>query len=84
MLRIYICPKCYNFRMVSRKPDAICFHCGGTLDKSDIEYSTYMNMTEDARNDYRENYKKRMKLYQNKMSAMLQENRIVNKKEPII
>ena len=25
MLRIFICPKCYNYRIVSRKPDAICF-----------------------------------------------------------
>jgi ribosomal protein L37AE/L43A len=67
MLRIYICPKCYNFRMVSRKPDAICFHCGTTLEQCDLEYSAYMNMTEEERNTYKENFKKRMMLYSDKI-----------------
>ena len=63
MLRIYICPKCFNFRMVSRKPDAICLHCGTTLDQCEIGYDKYMNMDEVDRNTYRENYKKRMLQY---------------------
>jgi hypothetical protein len=67
MLRIYICPKCYNFRMVSRKPDAICFHCGMNLVQCDLEYITYMNMTEEERNTYKENFKKRMMLYNEKI-----------------
>lgn len=67
MLRIYICPKCYNFRMVSRKPDAICFHCGDRLEQTDIEYGAYMNMTENERNTYRENFKKRMLMYKDKL-----------------
>jgi hypothetical protein len=67
MLRIYICPKCFNIRMVSRKPDAICFHCGSTLNKCDLEYGAYMNMTEIDRNTYKENYKNRMLLYNDKM-----------------
>lgn len=73
MLRIYICPKCYNFRMVSRKPDAICFHCGTALDKCDVEYIDFMNMTEEERNSYKENYIHRMKLYKEKMNTMLQD-----------
>lgn len=77
MLRIYICPKCYNYRMVSRKPDAICFHCGSTLDKCEIEYMEFMNMTEEERNTYRENYKKRMQVYHDKMDNMLQEQPII-------
>lgn len=49
MLHIYICPNCYNLRMVSRKPDAICFHCGTTLQLVDVDYETYVNMAEDER-----------------------------------
>jgi hypothetical protein len=71
MLKIYICPECYNFRMVSRKPDAICFHCGTVLEHCDIEYATYMNMTEDERENYRNNYKKRILHYNNKLTTLL-------------
>jgi transcription initiation factor TFIIIB Brf1 subunit/transcription initiation factor TFIIB len=80
MLRIYICPKCYNFRMVSRKPDAICLHCGEVLDQCEIEYGAYINMTENDRNEYRENYKKRMTLYNDKMLRV----RSINDKETFL
>lgn len=76
MLRIYICPKCFNFRMVSRKPDAVCLHCGTVLDRCELEYGVYINMTEDDRNEYKENYKKRMMLYSDKI---LQVHSISNK-----
>lgn len=66
MLRIYICPKCYNFRMVSRKPDAICLHCGTVLDQIDMKYGDYMNMTEQDRKEFKDNYKKRMMLYKDR------------------
>jgi hypothetical protein len=56
--------------MVSRKPDAICFHCGNTLTQCDLDYGTYMNMTEVERNEYRENFKKRMMLYNEKMMQL--------------
>ncbi len=67
MLKIYICPKCYNFRMVSRKPDAICFHCGMTLELCDIEYATYMNMTENERIKYKDDFKRRILMYNEKL-----------------
>lgn len=76
MLRIYICPKCYNYRMVSRKPDAICFHCGSILERCDIEYMDYMKMSEDERNTYKDNFIKRMKLYQEKMDDVLNDNNL--------
>jgi len=76
MLRIYICPKCYNFRMVSRKPDAICFHCGTTVEKSDLEYITYMNMTEIERDVFKEKYKNRINLYQEKLDALFLEKQV--------
>lgn len=57
MLKIYICPKCYNFRMVSRKPDAICLHCGTVLEQCHMDYRTYMNMTDTERSDYKNMYK---------------------------
>ncbi len=77
MLRIYICPKCYNYRMVSRKPDAVCFHCGSTLDKCELEYIEFMNMTEEQRINYKENYKSRIQLYRDKMEALFQEQSII-------
>lgn len=67
MLRIYICPKCYNFRMVSRKPDAVCLHCGTALDQCELDYGAFMNMTENDRNVYKEEYKNRMMLYNEKI-----------------
>ena len=76
MLRIYICPKCYNFRMVSRKPDAMCFHCGTNLEQCDLEYTEYINMTEEQRNQYREDYKNRMMMYREKMDEVLKEKAI--------
>lgn len=71
MLRIYICPQCYNFRMVSRKPDAVCFHCGAPLVKSDVEYSQYMKMTEEERNQCKENFIARMQQYSSKIDSIL-------------
>jgi len=62
--------------MVSRKPDAVCFHCGTTLEKSELEYITYMNMTEEERDIFKENYTKRVKLYQDKLNTLLLENRV--------
>lgn len=67
MIKIFICPKCYNFRMVSRKPRAECYHCDTMLVKTDIEYSTYMNMSEEERNTFKENYKNRMMAYNDKI-----------------
>ncbi len=75
MLRIYICPKCYNFRMVSRKPDAICFHCGTTLMNCDVKYETYINMSEEERNRLKDDFKLRMAAYNEKMNGCLQENK---------
>ena len=60
MLRIYICPSCYNLRMVSRKPDAICFHCGTTLELINVDYETYVNMTEEERFNLKNDYKLKM------------------------
>jgi hypothetical protein len=77
MLRIYICPKCYNFRMVSRKPDAICFHCGSNLDKCDMEYPTYMNMSEEERFQYKNDYINRMKQYNDKVTALFEDHNII-------
>ncbi len=70
MLRIYICPKCYNFRIVSRKPDAVCFHCGTLLEKSELEYVTYMNMTQEQRDDFRQQYINRLMAYQEQFDSL--------------
>ena len=67
MLRIFICPKCYNFRMVSRKPDAICLHCGEMLEQCLIKYGEFINMTEEDRNVLKEECRKRLSLYHEKM-----------------
>lgn len=64
--------------MVSRKPAAICFHCGAKLEKTDLDYNDYIRMTEQDRSTYRENYKKRILKYHEKLNQMLQENRILH------
>jgi hypothetical protein len=53
--------------MVSRKPDAICFHCGMKLEQCDLDYGTYMNMNEDDRDLYKDNFIKRMIAYHGKV-----------------
>lgn len=75
MLRIYICPKCYNYRMVSRKPDAICFHCGTILERCDLEYSDYMNMSETERDTYKKNFINRLNSYQDKLEDILHDHK---------
>jgi len=54
--------------MVSKRPDAICLHCGNELDICDIAYIDYINMNQKKRNEFRENYKKRVMLYAEKMN----------------
>ena len=73
MLHIFLCPKCFNYRIVSRKPDAICFHCGSILHKSDIDYVEYIDMSQQERAKYKENFKNRMKMFQEKVDSMFTE-----------
>lgn len=85
MLRIFICPQCYNFRMVSRKKGAICFHCGVALEKTELNYSVYINMSLQERDDYREKYKKRMKHYYDELNGLFQKNSLkISSKESLL
>jgi uncharacterized protein YmfQ (DUF2313 family) len=63
--------------MVSRKPDAVCFHCGSPLEKCEIQYVEFMDMTENERNTYRENYKKRIQVYRDKVETLFQEQPMI-------
>jgi len=67
MLRIFICPKCFNYRIVSRKPDATCFHCGARLYKSDLDYVDYIEMSMAERLKFKEKFIERMKLIKDNM-----------------
>jgi hypothetical protein len=62
--------------MVSRRPDAICFHCGSILERCDVNYETYMNMTEVERSDLKNSYKARMTAYHNQMNKSYQEQQL--------
>ena len=73
MLHIFLCPKCFNYRIVSRKPDPICFHCGATLLKSDINYVEYIDMSKQERESYKEKFINRMKMYQENIETILTE-----------
>lgn len=64
--------------MVSRRPNALCFHCGAQLEKTEIEYNKYIYMDEEERKSYRENYKKRVLKYNEKLNKMFQENKCCN------
>ena len=61
--------------MVSRRPDAICFHCGTNLEQCDLDYGTYMNMTENERFEYKDKYKKRIVAYSEKLLQAHQNNK---------
>ncbi|NLP15972.1 MAG: hypothetical protein GX379_02870 [Clostridiales bacterium] len=76
MLKIFICPKCFNYRIVSRKPDAICFHCGATLHNSEIDYIAYSDMSEEERANYKQKFIKRMKMYNEKINSELKEHEV--------
>ncbi|TAH67243.1 MAG: DNA-directed RNA polymerase subunit M [Anaerolineaceae bacterium] len=76
MLHIFICPKCFNYRIVSRKPDAICFHCGATLHKSDIDYVEYIDMNEQERKKYKDKFINRMKMFKEKVEDMITEQEV--------
>ena len=75
MLRIFICPMCFNFRIVSRKPDAICFHCGSRLHKSDLDYAEYIEMSIPERLKYKEKFTERMKMIKDNMDNMYTEQK---------
>jgi len=77
MLHIFICPKCFNFRIVSRKPDAVCFHCGARLFRSDIDYIEYIDMSEQEREKYKEDFVSRMKSYQHRTDSALNEQNMM-------
>lgn len=76
MLTIFICPKCFNYRIVSRKPDATCFHCGAILFKSDIDFLDYVDMSEDERDKYKKRFIKRIKGYQERTNDILSEQEL--------
>ena len=59
MLKIYICPKCYNVRMVSKKPNAICLHCDEELKQCDITYEKYTELDDGERQEYIELWKQK-------------------------
>lgn len=79
MLRIFICPKCYNFRIVSRKPDAICFHCGSRLHKSDLDYVDYIDMSLQERLKYKEKLIERMKMIKDNIDNLYSEKQEIKK-----
>ena len=53
MLKIYICPSCYNFRMVSKRTDAICLHCQKKLVPTNISFEKFSNLDLEERNKYK-------------------------------
>lgn len=75
MLHIYICPKCFNYRIVSRNPDAVCFHCGAILFRSEIDYTEYIGMSEQDRLKYKEKFINRMMIYKKELETMLTEHK---------
>lgn len=70
MLHIFICPRCYNYRIVSRKPNAVCFHCEDRLFRSDLDFVTYVDMSEQERERYKESFIKRMQAYRDRAEPM--------------
>lgn len=61
MLKVYICPICYNFRLVSKRSKADCLHCNHSLLPCSITYVTYSNLSEEERGQYKAYWKMRKK-----------------------
>ena len=59
MLKIFICPECYNIRMVSKRPNAVCLHCNEPLLACDLDYSEYILLTPEEREMYKAVYKEK-------------------------
>lgn len=53
MLKVYICPTCYNFRLVSKRSKAYCLHCNHSLVPCNMTYVTYSNLNDEERGQYR-------------------------------
>lgn len=70
MLKIFICPECYNIRMVSKRPNAICLHCNKPLLECDLDYSEYIMLSTEERELYKEVFKEKDK----KRESMTQES----------
>ncbi len=77
MINIYICPKCFNYRMVSRRPKPDCYHCSELLEKTDIEYEDYIYMTLEERDIYRQGYKKRVLKYRKELNPLWKKDNII-------
>lgn len=53
MIRLFICPNCGWLRTVSRRADVECFKCSeAPMVPVKLEYSRYIHMTEQERQDY--------------------------------
>ena len=60
MLKIFICPECYNIRMVSKRPHAICLHCNKALIECDMEYDKYIKLSEVERESVKKTWKEKL------------------------
>lgn len=61
MLKIFICPECYNIRMVSKKPNAVCLHCNRDLVECNITYLEYTKLSQNERESYKRVFKQELK-----------------------
>jgi hypothetical protein len=53
MIHLFICPECGWLRTVSRRANVECLKCPGTqMVPVKLEYSHYVEMTEEQRRDY--------------------------------
>lgn len=61
MLKIFICPECYNIRMVSKRPNAVCLHCNKPLVECDLEYGDYTRLSAKERDVYKDIWRQKNK-----------------------
>lgn len=69
-MKIHICPKCFNYRIVSRRITVYCYHCGELTDRSELEYEDYIRMTLEEREKFKQKYKARMLKYREKIDSL--------------
>ena len=56
MMRIFFCPNCHTYRIVSDRLEAECIRCADNLYISDIPFEMFVDLNQDQRQEVCEKY----------------------------
>lgn len=52
MILVYVCPRCKDLRIVSRRKEVSCTTCGSEMGLSDLTFLEWSDMTQEERKEY--------------------------------